>query len=155
MMEQPDFDPSQFNSGEFRPADGVPMSTLDTPIPEGVPDPILYRVILMPVELPTEIKLSSGLIIAKHQQTIDRESWNNMLARVVKLGPLCFTHPRFAAMGMTEPPIRIGDLVLITARVPLRFQFKGVTMFVTSDDQIFARVADEMTVTEGAFGFGR
>jgi len=120
---------------------------------ENLPEPGLYRMLLRPVRLPTEIKTKGGLILHKATQTIDAESWNNMLAEVVKMGPLCFKHQRYKGMGLEEPPIAEGDIVMVTARVPFQFKLHGIRLIIVSDDQWFARVPNKEAILEGAYDF--
>lgn len=144
---------SDFSTGSQVVDEGIPMSDLSDPIPEGVPSPALYRMLVMPIDPNKSLTLPGGHKLLLPTQTQDAETWNNMICRVVKLGPLCFKHRRYADMGMTEPPIAEGDLIMITARVPFRFEFKGKTLFVVSDDQYFATIEDEESVKNGSFRF--
>jgi hypothetical protein len=88
--------------------------------------------------------------------TKDINEWNNMIARVVAMGPMAFRHARYKQMGVDvdkDPPLRVGELIMTTARVPFRFWFSDKVFIVINDDQWFCKVPDEETVSDGLFRF--
>lgn len=139
--------------GEFQ------LNDIDDPIPEGLPTPATYRMFVMPVGIKKSLKVMSkddpsqqiGQIHMP-DQAIDAELWLNCLGKVCKLGPACFKHPRYAELGLSEKDFpKVGDLILYSARAPLRFQFKGVRILVLNDDHWFANAISQETA--GFFKF--
>lgn len=117
--------------------DVVTLAKASTPIPEGLPEPALYRMHVMPVQARTETK--GGIMLP--DETIDVQKWVHALGRVVGLGPLAFTSPTLLEMGLKpEMCPKIGDYILFSPRGPWRFTYRGVTILSMNDDQFYARV---------------
>ena len=90
----------KFSSLDLEPTklDDYHFTPLDTPIPEKLPEPWGWRMFVMPVQIK---KISKGGIIFA-SQSVDAQMWLHAIGRVVALGPLCFRHQRYTAMGMTD-----------------------------------------------------
>ncbi|MBK9497162.1 MAG: co-chaperone GroES [Xanthomonadales bacterium] len=128
----------KFSSLDLEPTklDDYHFTPLDTPIPEKLPEPWGWRMFVMPVQIK---KISKGGIIFA-SQSVDAQMWLHAIGRVVALGPLCFRHQRYTAMGMTdEMKPKVGDLIIYSAKTPTRFFYKGVNIIVLNDDQFLAR----------------
>ena len=119
---------------------------IDTPIPEGLPDPGQWRVLLMPVHQPRTSR--GGLLFA--DETMDVQDWTHQLWKVCKVGPFVYRGPAWA--GFTEEELAaqrpgVGDLYLVDPKAPRRFHYTGPedgaqkTLFiVVNDDQLWSKV---------------
>lgn len=122
----------------------VRVHEIDAPIPEGVPEPGQWRVLLFPVG---QVKKTKGNIILPDQE-IDLQDWTHMLWKVAKVGPLVYRGPAWAGFSEEElAPLRPkpGDLYLVDPKQPRRFHYtspEGVKMLfiVVNDDQLWSRV---------------
>lgn len=115
----------------------VTLGDLDTPIPEGLPEPALYRMYVMPIR--TRKQTKGGVFLP--DETIDVQNWVHALGRVVALGPLCFTSPTLVEMGIKpEHCPKVGDVILFSPRGPWRFTYRGTTILAINDDQFYGRV---------------
>ena len=124
----------------------------DTKAPEGLPEPTLWRVIVMPVQPPA---MSKGGIALTYLST-DAESHLQVIGRLVALGPVAFKSDKFAAgpvdreriaLGQTvEGAPKLGDWVLYPKYSGSRLVFKGTKLVLMNDDEIQA-------VTSGPEGF--
>ncbi len=115
------------------------VQDVDTPIPEGLPDPQMWRVTVMPVR--QVVKTRSGLYMPP--EYLDTQNWTHMLWKVAKVGPFVYRGP--AWRGFTEEELqgqlpKPGDLYLIDPKVPRRFRYKGVLFAVVNDDALWSKV---------------
>jgi hypothetical protein len=110
----------------------------DQAIPEGLPDPTAWRVVLMPVR--QVIKQGSIFI---PPETLDVQNWTHQLFKVCRVGNLVYRGPAWA--GFSEEQLeaerpRVGDLYLVDPKAPRRYKYKGITFIVVNDDQLWSRV---------------
>ena len=122
----------------FEKSDADVVQDVDREIPEGLPEPTAWRVILMPVRQ----VIRQGSILLP-QETLDTQNWTHMLWKVCKVGNLVFRGPAWSGfdpeMIEAERP-KIGDLFLVDPKAPRRFKFKGITFITVNDDQLWGRV---------------
>jgi hypothetical protein len=112
---------------------------LDTPIPEGLPCPGQWRVMLMPMSM--RLRSKRGILYAP--ETLDTQNWTHCLWRVCGVGPLVYRGPAWS--GFTEEelaPLRpkVGDLYLVDPKQPRRFHYKSILFITVNDDQLWAKV---------------
>lgn len=116
------------------------VQEVETPIPDGLPNPGLWRLLLMPVR---QRAFSKSGLIQFAQETLDTQNWNHQLWKVASVGPLVLRGPAYA--GFTElelAPLRpeVGDVWLADPKQPRRFRYKGITYIIVNDDQLWAKV---------------
>jgi hypothetical protein len=115
---------------------------VNTEIPEGLPDPGLWRVTLMPVRQIVETK--SGLQMPP--EFLDVQNWTHMLWKVCRVGPLVCRGP--AWQGFDEYDLqavrpKVGELYLCDPKAPRRYKYKGITFIVVNDDVLWSKVDPE------------
>ena len=116
------------------------VQDVETPIPETLPNPGLWRLLLMPVR---QRAFSKSGLIQFAQETLDVQNWTHQLWKVASVGPLVLRGPAYA--GFTEEelkPLRpkIGQLWLADPKQPRRFRYQGITYIIVNDDQLWAEV---------------
>lgn len=117
--------------------DKIGLADLETPIPEGIPQPPLWRIFAIPVRLR---KVSAGGIILT-DDSIDAMEWQHQLYKIAAVGPQVYQGPAYKHFEISEDEIpKAGDLWLIDPKQPRRFVFKDLTVIVVNDDQLLARV---------------
>jgi len=109
---------------------------LDTPVPQGVPTPHRYLVLVMPVMVRSKI----GSVWLP-DQAIDDQLWINGLGKVCAVGPGVYKGRRFADIGLTpEDAPKIGDVVIYNAKSPNRLTVDGRTLLFVNDDSLYGTV---------------
>lgn len=114
----------------------------DCPIPEGLPDPGLWRLILMPIRQ----RLRSKGDIIYPDETIDTQNWTHCLWKVCKVGPFVYRGPAYNGFSQEELDAhrpKVGELHLVDPKAPRRFDYRGILMIVVNDDQLWGRVDPE------------
>jgi hypothetical protein len=112
---------------------------VDTAIPEGLPEPGLWRVTLMPVR---QIVETRGGIVPP-PEFLDVQNWTHMLWKVCCIGPLVCRGPAwhgFTDEELNEVRPRIGELYLCDPKAPRRYKYKGITFIVVNDDVLWSKV---------------
>ena len=111
----------------------------DMPIPEGLPDPGLWRLILMPIR--QRVKTKGNIILA--DETLDTQNWTHALWKVCKIGPFVYRGPAYQGFSQEEldkERPKVGELYLVDPKAPRRFNYKKVLFIVVNDDQLWGRV---------------
>lgn len=121
-------------------ANDVPVQEIETPVVDGLPNPGLWRLVLMPVR---QRAFSKSGLIQLAPETINTQEWNHQLWKVCSVGPLVMRGPAYA--GFTEEelaPLRpkVGDVYLADPKQPRRFKYKNITYIIVNDDQLWAKV---------------
>jgi co-chaperonin GroES (HSP10) len=130
--------------------DAVIISDIDAPIPEGLPAPETWRLLMMPVRAQSRTK--GGIILT--EDTIDAQFWNHQLFKVAAVGPNVYSGPAYAKLGLTpEQMPKVGDLYLINPRNPDRFMYQGVNFLIVSDEQLRCKVDPRFVSGFKFFGF--
>lgn len=112
---------------------------LDTPVPEGVPTPHRYLVLVMPVMVRSRI---GSILLA--DQTIEDQLWINGLGKVCAVGPGVYRGRRFEEMGLTPADApAIGSIVIYNAKTPNRITVGGRKLLFVNDDGLFGTVRPE------------
>jgi chaperonin GroES len=104
----------------------------DVKIPEGIPEPQLWRMLVAPVRPRRESK--GGIILA--EETVDAQDILTYLGKVVKCGPLVGKKPEWPAGSYDIKP---GDWVVFGRYAGQKFEFKGVKLLLIDDDAIMAK----------------
>jgi co-chaperonin GroES (HSP10) len=130
--------------------DGVIISDIDCPIPDGLPTPETWRLLVMPVR--AQKKSKGGIIFT--DDFVDAQFWNHQLFKVAAVGPNVYRGPSYKSIGVTEEQIpKVGDLYLINPRNPDRFEYQGVNFIVIADDQLRCKVDPKFVTGFKFFGF--
>ena len=128
----------------FSLGSGEHVHALDTPVPEGLPNPGLWRITLMPV---AQRRVSKGNIVIP-QIEVDLQDWTHMLWKVCAVGPLVYRGPAYKGFDEEElAPLRpqVGELWLADPKHPRRFHYTGpegvkILFIVVNDDQLWSKV---------------
>lgn len=116
------------------------VQEVETPVPDGLPNPGLWRLVLMPVR---QRAFSKSGLIQFAQETLDIQNWTHQLWKVCSVGPLVLRGPAYA--GFTEEELaphrpKVGDVYLADPKQPRRFRYHGITYIIVNDDQLWAKV---------------
>jgi hypothetical protein len=126
------------------PQDDFEINGATDPVPDGLGNPGLYRIYVMPIRQKNEIKTASGVVIHLPDESVDAQNWLNSIGRIAAMGPCAFKHPRFKELGLTEEDTpKVGDLILYASRSPFRFKFKGASILVIHDDWYVGKVEED------------
>lgn len=110
---------------------------VDTPIPEGLPDPPLWQILAMPVR---QRRVTKGGIMLP-DETLDTQAWTHQLFKLCKVGPQVYRGPAYSGYDISDAEIpKVGQLWLIDPKQPRRFMFDGLTIISINDDQLRGRV---------------
>jgi co-chaperonin GroES (HSP10) len=128
------------------PVDAVDArATVEVAIPDVdpalLPDVALWRVMILPVVIPEATQ--SGILLSA--DTVKHRALLRTVGKVVGLGPLAFTGPRFT--GMDEAPCRVGDWVAYHSYQGVEIKLsdrdgRPCSVRFVNDDEILGRVAD-------------
>ena len=101
--------------------------------------PFGWRMLIMPMR--PESKSAGGIIIPQVRQ--DTDQYLNYCGRIVSMGSLCFKHPKWGNMGMTEADRpKVGDWIVYPIYQYQRIDFKGVKLIILNDDSFIATVPE-------------
>ncbi len=101
---------------------------------ERMPNPVGWRMLVLPYS--GEKKSKGGIVLTK--STIDREALANVVAYVVKMGPLCYNDK--AKFGDT-PWCQEKQWVLIGRYAGARFKLEdGAEVRIINDDEIIGTI---------------
>lgn len=112
--------------------------------PDVMPQAVGYRMAVEPIEV--EETTQSGIVLAA--TTMEAKEHVCTVGRVVNMGPLCYTHDKFAdPRGNRTRWCEVGDYVLYNpysgSSVPVRRNDGGIkNIRVMNDDEILCRVPD-------------
>lgn len=144
------------NRDEARPNDAW-LNDQDVEIPKGLPEPTLWRVLVMPVQPRRKSRGTHGVSIALPDTTQDSEGYLNYIGRVLKLGPLAGKNEKFEnpewravkdspALSSRTPQylwgVKEGDWVIYGRYAGQRMEYEGVKLVMTNDDEIIGTIAD-------------
>jgi hypothetical protein len=120
------------------PADNADTTCndIDAPIPEGMPQPSLFKLFVMPVSLRSITK--GGIFLP--DETLSNSEWFLSIGRVAAIGKYAFKGKQYRDIDFdpADAPA-VGDLLLYDARAPRRFRFKNTNFVVIQDDQFWGR----------------
>lgn len=123
---------------------------IDTPPPEGLKKPSLWRILAYPVG---QRRVSPGGIILT-DETLDVNNWTHQLYKIAAIGQQVFRGPAFAGYDISEDEIpKVGELWLIDPKIPRRYTYDNYTICVLTDEQLIQRV-DPETVPRFKFSDG-
>lgn len=137
---------------EFLAAHG--LNPEDTKVPEGHPVPLLWRVLVMPVQ--PRKKSAGGLILTTTTQ--ENEAHLNYIGKVVAIGPLAGKSEKFLNPEWEEGPwspgspkanlpqylwsVKVGDWIVYGRYAGQRMECRGVKLLMVNDDEILGVIAD-------------
>lgn len=130
--------------GAYSESERSLIATLDTPIPNDLPQPYLWKVLVMPIGNPG--KTSGGVWLTETSN--EEQMWTHGIGRVAAIGPLAFRSGGFARMirdGVYDPAVhapKVNDLVVFNPKSPNKITYAGRLFQQISDDEI------SMTVEE-------
>lgn len=117
----------------------------DVTLPVDLPEPSLWRVLIVPVQ---PKQMSKGGI-ALPSQTSDAEGYLNYIGRIAAFGPLAgknekFLNPDRPPLGEPQPrylwDYKVGDWVTYGRYAGQRMEKDGVKLVLVNDDEILARI---------------
>jgi len=114
-------------------------------MPDGLPKPTLWRVMVCPVQPKT---MSKGGI-ALPATVGDAEQYLNYIGKVVAMGPLAGVKAEFAdpKTGESTYKVNVGDWVAYGRYAGQRIEYKGVRLLLLNDDDV------TLTLPAGPAGF--
>lgn len=104
-----------------------------TEVPEGIPRPDLWRVLVMPLK--PKKKTASGIVLPDSAQR--NEMHVNYIGQIVAMGPLAYKSEVF--QGLVDPP-KVGDWVAYGQHAGQPMVFKGTRFLVVNDKEILCRL---------------
>lgn len=107
----------------------------DTPIPDDLPVPIYWRMLVMPIK-PQKVS-KGGIVLPSEVQAT--EEWMNYIGKVVSMGGCAGKSARYE--GETNIP-KVGDWVVYGKYAGQKLTHKGVKLTLVNDDEILAIVKD-------------
>lgn len=107
----------------------------DVQVPEGVPEPLGWRLLVAPVR-PRREWGDSKIVLP--EEVMKAEETLTYLGKVVACGPLVGKKPEWP-LGAFD--IQVGDWVVFGRYAGQMFEFKGVKLRLVDDDQILAKAA--------------
>ncbi len=117
------------------------VQAADAEIPEGLPQPGLWRVTLMPVCQRLKTK---GSNLWLPDESLDVDNWTHMLWKVCKVGPFVYRGPAYLAVASVEEleaeRPKPGELWLADPKAPRRFHYQNMLFIVVNDDQLWGKV---------------
>lgn len=132
-------------SAIFDPKTEWDNNQIDSPMPEGL-KPLSYFINVMPIA-PRKIT-RGGIIIPDQRQ--DAEAFMSSIGRIVAMGPSCYASAFWKDKGITDPQVKVGDLIRYSGVRNRSFHYKEVVIIEIDDTQVRALV-DE--ADHGAYRF--
>lgn len=117
--------------------DRIALADLDSPVPEGLPVPPLWKLFVIPIRLR---RVSKGGIIL-HDDSVEALEWHHQLYKVVAVGSKVYEGPAYKSYDLTDADKpKVGELWIVDPKQPRRFKFDGYTVIIINDDQLQGRV---------------
>lgn len=104
------------------------------------PIPILWRILVAPLEAPT---VSAGGIVLEATQTREAFEYLNFIGEVLAMGPLCYKHPKFLG---GEPPVKVGDWIAFGRYAGQDQRVNGNKYRLINDDEVLNIVPNPKSV---------
>lgn len=113
------------------------IQDIDTPVPAHNLKPPLWKILAMPVGMRRKSK--GGILMV--DETLDVQNWTHQLYKIVAVGPHVFRGKAYESYDITdaERP-QVGQIWIIDSKQPRRFQYKGHTLVVITDDSLNVQV---------------
>lgn len=133
-------------SEDFDPGDGIEWANdEDQEIPEGLPNPFMWRILVMPVQPRTTTK--SGIVLAIETQ--NAEGHKQFVGRIAAVGPLAFRSFKLCSGVMDFLRVmcgkqiaaapKVGDWVVHGRYTGQRCEFKNTRLIMMNDDEVLAQ----------------
>lgn len=118
------------------PSEGL-LQDIDTPIPEGLPEPHLFRCLVMFVN---QRSVSKGGIILT-EETLTLQNWQHQLVKIAKVGAYVCKGAAYASYNVADEHIpKVGEIWLIDPKLPRRIVFDNTTFVWVNDDAFLGKV---------------
>lgn len=118
------------------------------PDPDNLPEPLGWCLLVRPYPV-GRAKHSS---IELPDEVIDGMSYVTNIARVVSVGPCCWSRPEHRdSDGNQFQWVKPGDFISYPRNVGSRRTFKGVTYILLVDDEVVERLPDPLAFDDGYF----
>lgn len=113
---------------------------LEAPVPEGLPEPLTWRVLVMPIR-PKKVS-KGGIVIAEESQR--NQSVLDYRGRIVAAGPIAFhkTDKSGEPIWPEGSKPKVGDFVVYGRYAGQPLEHRGAKLLIVNDDEILARVKD-------------
>ena len=109
----------------------------DVPIPEKIPQPVGYRILIRPRGV-TE-KTKGGIILTDSIK--DGQSYLNSVGQILAMGNECYSDRK-------KPWCKVGDWVIFGRYAGARISVQKVKMVLLNDDEIIATLENPEVVTQ-------
>jgi co-chaperonin GroES (HSP10) len=110
---------------------------LDVDVPEGLPEPPLWKVFVLPVR---QRKVTKGGILLA-DETMDVQNWTHQLFKVAAVGKQVYRGKAYETYDIDDADRpKVGELWIVDPKQPRRFGFRGHTIIIINDDQLLGRV---------------
>lgn len=118
------------------PSEGL-LQDINTPIPDDLPEPHLFRCLVMFVR---QRAVSKGGIILT-DETLTLQNWSHQLVKIAKVGAYVCKGAAYAGYDIADEHIpKVGELWLIDPKQPRRIIFDDTTFVWVNDDQFHGKV---------------
>lgn len=117
----------------------------DVKIPAGLPDPFMWRILVMPVQPKTKTK--SGIVLAIETQ--NNQGHLQFVGKIAAVGPLAFRSFKLCSGVMDYLRVlcgqriaaapKVGDWVVHGRYTGQRCEFKGARLIMMNDDEVLAK----------------
>ena len=114
------------------------MMHLDTAdLPERLPEPVGWKILIRPIEIRTETE--SGLALPP--ETIESLKYLRNVGQVIAMGPSCYEHTKF---GEGPPWCQVGDWIRFAPHAGAKEMVRGadgnpVELRYINDDEVLGR----------------
>lgn len=112
----------------------------DVKLPENLPLPIFWRLLILPIKPKTMSK--GGIELPSQAQ--DAQLHLNYVGKVVAMGDLAYRSERF--VGQIDFP-KVGDYVIYGKYAGQPMLFKGLRFIMVNDDEVLGIVKDPNDLT--------
>lgn len=118
------------------------------PDPENLPEPLGWNLLVRPY--PVEETTKSGLILP--EESVDFYSRMLNIARVVKIGPCCWSRrDHYDRNGNQFNWVDVGDVVSYPKHVGVGRKISGIYYVLLGDDEIVEKLPDPSVVNTDLF----
>jgi hypothetical protein len=122
--------------------DKIALADIDSPLPQGIPMPPLWKLAVIPVRLR---KMSKGGIILT-DDSATAALWHHQLFKIAAIGSQVYKGKAYESYDLAEDDYpKVGELWLVDPKQPRRYEFRGTTIVIINDDQLLSRVDPAMT----------
>lgn len=106
--------------------------------PDNLPKPLGWTLLVRPYPVVKSHKSS----IIMPDSDIDHMAYVTNVARVVSVGPCCWTRPEHRINGEQQDWVKEGDFITFPKNSGARRKFKGVSYVLLVDDEVLEKLDD-------------